>query len=67
MAGLLLAGCTSPQADAVRVDSILGYTLSNGEWITFESILFENGEVVAVGTSEDLESREPEAEVVDGG
>lgn len=67
LAGLLLAGCNSPQADTVRVDSIQGYTLSNGEWITFESILFENGEVVAVGTSEDLESREPEAEVVDGG
>lgn len=67
LAGVLLTGCTSPKADTVRVDSIQGYTLNNGEWITFESILFENGKVIAVGISEDLESREPEAEVVDGG
>lgn len=65
--GLMLTSCASPQSDAVRVDSVQGYTLSNGEWITFESILFENGEVVAIGITEDLESQAPEADVVDGG
>lgn len=67
MTAALLTGCASPQSDAIRMDSVQGYTLSNGEWITFESILFENGEVVAVGSSEDLERQAPEADVVDGG
>lgn len=67
LAGLLLTGCASPQVDTVRVDSIQGYTLSDGEWITFESILIQNGLVLGVGTTKDLEALIPEAKVVDGG
>ncbi len=64
--GLLLVGCVAPQSETLRIESVQGYTLSGEDWISFESMVMQDGKVVGTGTTDEMRELAPEATVVDG-
>ena len=48
------------------INNVKGYTIANGELVTFSSIAFENGKVLKTSKHEALDSEYSSAEVVDG-
>ena len=64
--GLLLVGCVAPQSETLRIESVQGYTLSGEDWISFESMVIQDGKVVGTGTTDEMRELAPEATVVDG-
>ena len=64
--GLLLVGCVAPQSETLRIESVKGYTLSGEDWISFESMVMQDGMVVGTGTTDEMRELAPEATVVDG-
>jgi hypothetical protein len=59
----LLIGCTA-QSDKTIYTNVNGYTLADGELITFSTIVFEDGKVIATG--DDALSEAHSGTVIDG-
>jgi len=64
--GLLLVGCVAPQTETLRIESVQGYTLSGEDWISFESMVIQDGKVLGTGTTNEMRELAPEATVLDG-